>query len=364
MTTSHFTAGQQVDSATGPPSGPGGRLRAARQAQGLELDQIAAELHLSAAVIELIEQEDHAALPSQVFVVGYIRKYARVVGLDPEPLLVAYRATAPQPRPSRTTALPVAPQVGSGHLLVRIVSLGILILTATLTFLWWQGHQPDVLVGGIDSLAQPEAEEEQAPEPLVETPPAGAIGADPIGGATGGEPATPVLLSPPRTPEGPPASNVPEERTTAARTPEEIDLERAESPRDDAQEAGATASTQDAAPSVAALETDEAQTTAPAREIVLSFTGPCWVDVRDSERKYKLFGEMKKGDRRTLEGQPPYSVILGNAAAVQITVGGEAFDFSALSKGNVARFNLDPQRDRGPWGGGQEGASSVPGPLP
>ena len=74
----------------------------------------------------------------------------------------------------------------------------------------------------------------------------------------------------------------------------------------------------------------------------MSFSGPCWVDVRDSESKYKLFGEMKKGDRHVLKGTPPYSVILGNAAAVQITVDGEAIDISAMSRGNVARFTLDP----------------------
>ena len=87
---------------------------------------------------------------------------------------------------------------------------------------------------------------------------------------------------------------------------------------------------------------EETPAAATGGEVVMSFAGPCWVDVRGSDHKYKLFGEMKKGDRRVLGGSPPYSVILGNAAAVTITVDGKALDLSAKSKGNVARFTLDP----------------------
>ena len=76
----------------------------------------------------------------------------------------------------------------------------------------------------------------------------------------------------------------------------------------------------------------------------MAFSGPCWVDIRDSTRKFKLFGEMGKGDRHVLEGTPPYSVILGNAAAVEITVAGEPLDIGTIARGNVARFTLDPKQ--------------------
>jgi len=100
------------------------------------------------------------------------------------------------------------------------------------------------------------------------------------------------------------------------------------------------------------------------KEIVISFDGTSWVDVRDSERKYMLFGEMKKGDRQVLEGTPPYSVIIGNVAAVQISVGGEAFDLKALSKGNVARFTLDPGKGEGAKAEGERSTSSAIDPNP
>ena len=78
------------------------------------------------------------------------------------------------------------------------------------------------------------------------------------------------------------------------------------------------------------------------QQIVLSFSGPCWVDVRDSTRKFKLFGEMPKGSRRVLGGEPPYQLVIGNARAVTIEINGEPFDISRFAKGNVARFTLDP----------------------
>jgi cytoskeleton protein RodZ len=76
-------------------------------------------------------------------------------------------------------------------------------------------------------------------------------------------------------------------------------------------------------------------------EVVILFSGPCWVDVQDATGQYKLFGEMSDGDRHVLGGEPPYSLIIGNASAVEMTVGGKPFDVAAIARGNVARFELD-----------------------
>jgi cytoskeleton protein RodZ len=79
-------------------------------------------------------------------------------------------------------------------------------------------------------------------------------------------------------------------------------------------------------------------------DVVMEFSGPCWVDVRDKEGELKLFGEMRKGDRHVLSGTPPYSMIIGNAAAVEILVAGNPFDLDPIARGNVARFTLDPEQ--------------------
>ena len=62
----------------------------------------------------------------------------------------------------------------------------------------------------------------------------------------------------------------------------------------------------------------------------------------DVAGEVQLFGEMADGDRHVLGGEPPYSLVIGNASAVTMTVGGTPFDVRAIAKGNVARFELDP----------------------
>jgi cytoskeleton protein RodZ len=66
------------------------------------------------------------------------------------------------------------------------------------------------------------------------------------------------------------------------------------------------------------------------------------VDVRDSSRTFKLFGEMHEGETRTLEGTPPYTLVLGNSPMVQISIDGKPFSTEQYARGGVARFTLDP----------------------
>lgn len=332
----HPPPGQEDENATDLVDSPGRRLRAARKARGLELDRIAAELHLSPATIELLEQDDYEALPGEVFIVGYIRKYARVVALDPEPLLAAYRQA--MPKATRTWLRPSAAprsgsQVGSGHLLGRLVGIGVPILLAALAFAWWQDQRSGEAVddGSIGTHQESNSAEMPDADAMQQTTTDGTVapGApQPDASRTG--------TQEPSEPASPPQTASPDQQQSTPSTADDARAaEQSVADTPEATEETAT-STDDAAP---AADVDAGT---QAGEILMTFDGPCWVDVRDSERKYKLFGEMKKGDRRVLEGTPPYSIILGNAAAVTITVDGAAFDLSTISQGNVARFTLDP----------------------
>ena len=64
------------------PSGPGEQLRAAREAKGMELAQIAAETRIPIRHLESIEAGRFDAMPSRTYAVGFSRTYAGVVGLD------------------------------------------------------------------------------------------------------------------------------------------------------------------------------------------------------------------------------------------------------------------------------------------
>ncbi len=69
---------------------PGEILREARRARDLSLQYIARQLRLSVSTLDALEGDDYKNLPSAIFVQGYIRSYAGLLGLDTEPLLAQY----------------------------------------------------------------------------------------------------------------------------------------------------------------------------------------------------------------------------------------------------------------------------------
>jgi cytoskeletal protein RodZ len=65
----------------------GAKLRAARLSRGLTLEQVAQETKLSRASLEHLENDAVHALPAPVFVRGFVRAYARAVGLEGDTLV-------------------------------------------------------------------------------------------------------------------------------------------------------------------------------------------------------------------------------------------------------------------------------------
>ncbi|MDH4121892.1 MAG: DUF4115 domain-containing protein [Deltaproteobacteria bacterium] len=68
----------------------GARLKAGREAKGLSLNDIAANTRINQNFLKKIEVGDHNGLPAPAFVRGFIRNYARVVGISPDDLLYDY----------------------------------------------------------------------------------------------------------------------------------------------------------------------------------------------------------------------------------------------------------------------------------
>jgi cytoskeleton protein RodZ len=79
----------------------GERLRRAREAKGLSLKEAAERLALKASVLEALEACRFEALPEPPLARGYLRRYALLLGLDPEPLLALYPRQAPPPPPRK-----------------------------------------------------------------------------------------------------------------------------------------------------------------------------------------------------------------------------------------------------------------------
>jgi cytoskeleton protein RodZ len=115
--------------------GLGATLRAEREKRGLSLDQVASATKLRSQLIDALENEAWGKLPHPVFVRGFIRTYAKVVGADEKDLLGMYERLMPARRE------PIAPLAAprrslKGWYLAAILTVVLL----GIVFLLWQEH--------------------------------------------------------------------------------------------------------------------------------------------------------------------------------------------------------------------------------
>lgn len=75
-----------------PVENPGTQLAEIRQQKGYSVEYVASKLHLRARIIELIDQGDFDLLPEPVFIKGYLRAYAKLLGVPAESFLHAFNA--------------------------------------------------------------------------------------------------------------------------------------------------------------------------------------------------------------------------------------------------------------------------------
>jgi cytoskeletal protein RodZ len=81
----------------------GAKLRRERVGKGLAIDDIARDTRIAPRFLEAIETDDYSSLPGLVFTRNFIRQYALILKLDPDPLLAELpkqdESTAPLPNP-------------------------------------------------------------------------------------------------------------------------------------------------------------------------------------------------------------------------------------------------------------------------
>ncbi|GAL08798.1 putative membrane protein [Photobacterium aphoticum] len=78
----------------------------------------------------------------------------------------------------------------------------------------------------------------------------------------------------------------------------------------------------------------------PASDLELSFTGDCWIDIRDANGKRLDTGIKKAGDVLKLDGAEPFKVVLGAPGVVTMSYQGKPVDLSRYPAGKVARLKL------------------------
>jgi len=120
----------------------GGELRAARRARKRSIDDISRATKIAPSVLRALEKDDFAAVPGGLFTRGFLRAYAREVGLDGEDLVRRYRAEVEPPpvTPSTPTSQTVeshadelsadldAPPAAGGH--TNMIQIGVILVVA------------------------------------------------------------------------------------------------------------------------------------------------------------------------------------------------------------------------------------------
>ncbi|KAA3660029.1 MAG: helix-turn-helix domain-containing protein [Chloroflexi bacterium] len=88
-------------------------LREARETKGLTLAEVESDIRINSRFLEALENGDYAVLPTPVHVRGFLRNYARFLGLDPKPLLDRYEVNKNQRKrqPARSITTREEPRI-------------------------------------------------------------------------------------------------------------------------------------------------------------------------------------------------------------------------------------------------------------
>ena len=150
----------------------GEQLRTAREKNKLDIEEVAQELHLDVDVVQALESGERENLPAQIFVQGYLKSYARLVGLPADELLKDFIEQAGEPPPltvyAPTSRLPSV-RLRSLKLVRNIV---IVLLVALVLWMIWPLAERIIE-------SQRETSTEQAPGRLELPPVSGNSGNDP-----------------------------------------------------------------------------------------------------------------------------------------------------------------------------------------
>jgi cytoskeleton protein RodZ len=313
-------------------------FRAAREQSGRQIADIAAELHINAAHLHALENEDFDALPSHSFAKGYIRAYARAVETDPEPLLKAYLRSAP-PAPVWQTNNTVIEETEKSAMPVVVVTAVVAATLVALFVVWFLNS------GYLDkesTVVDPTQSEPAVESPLIE----GSADPEPAGDATENSPETSAAEEP--------AAADDESPEQAAETEESgKDGQGAGAAEVVAEKDGKARATADSTPKVEKKpEKKPTRRVAPSTgnpdlikapegsdKVEITLKADSWVDITDANGNRLLRGLYLNGARKTLIGKAPFEVFLGNAPAVSLTAGGKPFDTSSFVRPNkTARF--------------------------
>jgi cytoskeleton protein RodZ len=287
------------------------QLRVARESKGISVEEVASVLKLSPRQVEALEANDWSGLPKTI-IRGFVRNYARFIGLDVVSLMATLDGMAlPQgPELRVQTGSPVSmPKEGGADRkdYARVFSGLVVLLLAILAYYLVPAEAWRTTMSSIKELVQTDRKKnEPAADPDKD------VGAE--------SSTVEVVPSPVSTPVPAP--------TSVVDSPESPVVQQASQP------VSAPLSQELAEPVAVAAR-------ASGNALVFAFSEPSWVEVRDRSGQV-IFSQLSQaGSTREVSGQPPFSLVVGNASHVSVQYRGKPVDLSKRSKDDVARLTLE-----------------------
>jgi cytoskeleton protein RodZ len=284
-------------------TGIGAELRRARESQGLAVADVAQQLKFASRQIDSLENERFDRLPGPTIARGMVRNYARLLNLDPEPLLERMSPKTEAPPDSGRLAerfrqpVPFSDSGRRSTLVYAGFSVAVLALVGVVAYEWQQERAAPQFVAPVQP---PRAAEEEPPPPA----PAQVAVAEP--------PAPPVEEKP-----APPV-----EKKAAVEKPKP-----------------AAAAVPQAEPQPQ-VEPELQVATGNFHRIVVICEEESWVEVKDGTGRSLVSSLNPAGSERAVRGRGPFEIVIGNARGVRLLVDDKPVDLKPHTRVDVARLTI------------------------
>ena len=307
---------------------PGDTLRQARESNGWSLAEVALKLNLTSTSLANLEAGAFDKLPGHTFARGYIRAYAKLLGIDQAVLVQEFdQFTGTDAQGSNVHGLGrIEEPTRVSHTILRIVSLLLLIAVVGGGFVWWQDQtsqrNKDLTSNAMEHVEVESADGTTQIHPLDEPEDQAVVEgqAAPQAPATAEQPVPDAGTAP--APAAPTTAAAPVAQAPAAPAP-------------------APATPAPAAPAAPAMSppTTPALIAGDGR-VQITFIADCWTQVTDGNGKVLFSGLKRKGDTLDQGGKPPLTLRLGFARGAQVAYNGQPVDVAPFTSGETARLKL------------------------
>ena len=305
-------------------TGVGQELAAAREARGLALADVAQQLKFAPRQLEALEQEQFSALPGATFARGMVRSYARLLKLDPDPLVERIAGRFEVPDSNRLAAryhqpVPFSDSARKSTFVYLGLSLGVLVLVGAVGYEWHQERQSAAKSKGtaVAKAAPKEREKERETRPRTAPVPAQPVAAP-------AAPTAPAPVAQERSKSvssaavAPPAVPAPEKPKLALAPEKTEKTEKAEK----------------------AEKAEKPRAASGPHRLVVRTEGEAWIEIKDAADRMLVSSLNPPGSERVVRGKPPYQLVIGNASNVRVLYDDKLIDLAPHTRQDVARLTV------------------------